>query len=625
MNRTTGVQPRVMLSDITQISYIQSDDRQLWYNNVDNFLNIKPCQVKITDLFKYDSQRQCHISQCGSGKCKTCDILDTSGSFTSSLTRKTYFTQGVDDISCKTCNVVYGIICTLCGLVYVGETKGQLNKRISGHRYQINNDGNQLLYQHFNQPDHSVISMKVTVIEKIYHHTNSPTLSTPFRRQREEYWIKELGTAHPYGCNDNISSIGNLTSPSCSTINVMNLFPSFHRRQRSHGHRHYTPARFNDISFSDLLEFLNKPLGIHHIRTKLFSIPLASLNKIYRHCLESHYSDNSREYRLSSIILDIGNTRLFKSVSSDSPVDISDGRFMKVHFANKGIDAINISNILHHKDVMRKVPPYFKNQSAPKVSYTYTSSIASKIFNYKQSLCNFHFDNGIPQLPTCSCSASPFLYQPAGHVVTGDLNIVENHSLRNLLMKGPKYRENRSFNWKYNFKLVMDSVEEYARGWAKQEGVEADTLSEWIKSIRHLLKRRIYMVSRSMNTDAKSIFSDAKVIKHLTDLHDRFVLVPADKASNNIVFVCKAYFYSCLSKELNIGGDGTSSTYQQTALSKDEILSNHSSVLSSFGISTKSVDSELPSLYWIPKLHKNPYKQRFIAHLTVLQRHSLNY
>ena len=53
---------------------------------------------------------------------------------------------------------------------------------------------------------------------------------------------------------------------------------------------------------------------------------------------------------------------------------------------------------------------------------------------------------------------------------------------------------------KYNFKLIMDSIEEYARSWAKQEDVELDTLSEWVKSVKHLLKRRIYMVSRSVNT-----------------------------------------------------------------------------------------------------------------------------
>ena len=113
-------------------------------------------------------------------------------------------------------NVVYGVECSLCGLIYVGETKGQLRNRMSGHRYEINHGSNQLLYQHFNLPDHSILSFKVRILEKIYHPSNNPSLSTPLRRQREEFWIRELGTAAPYGCNDKIYSVGNLTSLRCS-------------------------------------------------------------------------------------------------------------------------------------------------------------------------------------------------------------------------------------------------------------------------------------------------------------------------------------------------------------------------------------------------------------------------
>ena len=40
---------------------------------------------------------------------------------------------------------------------------------------------------------------------------------------------------------------------------------------------------------------------------------------------------------------------------------------------------------------------------------------------------------------------------------------------------------------------------------------------------------------------------------------------------------------------------------------------NHRSVLTSFGVNTQDENVDLPSLYWIPKLHKDPYKQRFIA------------
>jgi len=55
--------------------------------------------------------------------------------------------------------------------------------------------------------------MRVRIIEKICQTKNNQNLCTPFRRNREEDWIKNLNTAAPYGCNDNISSVGNLKNP----------------------------------------------------------------------------------------------------------------------------------------------------------------------------------------------------------------------------------------------------------------------------------------------------------------------------------------------------------------------------------------------------------------------------
>ena len=46
---------------------------------------------------------------------------------------------------------------------------------------------------------------------------------------------------------------------------------------------------------------------------------------------------------------------------------------------------------------------------------------------------------------------------------------------------------------------------------------------------------------------------------------------------------------------------------------EEEILDNHRSILCSFGISTKDEELDLPSLYWIPKLHESPFKKRYIA------------
>ena len=65
--------------------------------------------------------------------------------------------------------------------------------------------------------------------------------------------------------------------------------------------------------------------------------------------------------------------------------------------------------------------------------------------------------------------------------------------------------------------------------------------------------------------------------------------------------------------ELGIDSSLGNPTYKSITLSKEEITDNHRSVLSSFGVSIKDDDCDLPILYWTSKLHKSPYKQRFIT------------
>jgi hypothetical protein len=82
----------------------------------------------------------------------------------------------------------------------------------------------------------------------------------------------------------------------------------------------------------------------------------------------------------------------------------------------------------------------------------------------------------------CMSDLTLFIHSERVSMLTGDLKIINNTS------KWPKYREPKSINWKHNFKILMDSVEDYARQWAKREKEDIDTLSEWMKSVRSLIQ-----------------------------------------------------------------------------------------------------------------------------------------
>jgi hypothetical protein len=51
-----------------------------------------------------------------------------------------------------------------------------------------------------------------------------------------------------------------------------------------------------------------------------------------------------------------------------------------------------------------------------------------------------------------------------------------------------------------------------------------------------------------------------------------------------------------------------------SVFSKDKIFQNHASILNTLDIPGHVKDGyKLPYVYWIPKLHKRPYKQRYFA------------
>ena len=86
---------------------------------------------------------------------------------------------------------------------------------------------------------------------------------------------------------------------------------------------------------------MQKPLGIHHIRSKLFSLYLSKLPALYNSCLENHVKNpNSNEYKLTAIVLDIAGHRLFKPVGIKKD-EIDKRSFLKLSFEKEDLDTLS--------------------------------------------------------------------------------------------------------------------------------------------------------------------------------------------------------------------------------------------------------------------------------------------
>ena len=90
-----------------------------------------------------------------------------------------------------------------------------------------------------------------------------------------------------------------------------------------------------------------------------------------------------------------------------------------------------------------------------------------------------------------------------------------------------------------------------------------------------------------------------------------YVLVPADKANNTIIVVCKKYYVEVDLNEFSHVGQ--SSTYITCDHSPNHIVRTLISDMKRWNINIPLDMEELPSIYWVPKLHKNPYGNRFTA------------
>ena len=89
-------------------------------------------------------------------------------------------------------------------------------------------------------------------------------------------------------------------------------------------------------------------------------------------------------------------------------------------------------------------------------------------------------------------------------------------------------------------------------------------------------------------------------------LQYKYVFAPADKAANNVIIIWKRHYVEVLKGALN-----STSTYVPAQLTKDQLLVHHINTLTKLYV--KIDKCELPTFYWLPKLHKRPYKSRFIS------------
>ena len=106
----------------------------------------------------------------------------------------------------------------------------------------------------------------------------------------------------------------------------------------------------------------------------------------------------------------------------------------------------------------------------------------------------------------------------------------------------------------------------------------------------------------------------------LKKAHARFVLVPIDKASNNVGVICRKYYVQLLNKELGISFKGEETditgndTYSRFEGQIESLIQLHKDATLRFCSEPLTHENEtIPRLWLTLKCHKNPVKFPFIS------------
>ena len=378
--------------------------------------------------------------------CETCPILERKTKFRSTMTGREYSCVGVNskNISCKIQNYIYLLTCTGCNMQYVGESIIPLHKRMNIHRK--NKTGCEILIDHFSNvcPGQK---FAVQVIQKLdgdgYKNGSRDKKMYQKRLQIEDEWIKCLRTTYPYGLNDKVKgkNKGEPVGISFSKLPRHGARNKMQTRNKTGG----SPCLNIDSFFGDVFSHSIDERA-NFCRKRLEMLSMKNLRKLALEA-ESKLSvcNETTLIRWYEVVVDTFLSKKFKPIEKKKKNRVSKS-YISINFHNKGLDFIKLQSILRNREVSDAFQLGRGEVETPTVVYKLNASIRSKLFNYKETVNAIDTEDGETfgtGIIDCGCSNSTFCDPTHGHIITGDLRIIQNQKLRKLITKGPNFREGK--------------------------------------------------------------------------------------------------------------------------------------------------------------------------------------
>lgn len=524
-------------------------------------------------------------NNCKNKDCLTCNDIEFDNIIKSNSTSYYTSTNLYNYSNCNTKYIVYCLTCKLCGMQYVGETSTTLKCRITSHKSSIKCNKHGYLYDHFRSHNLTIYNKNIFSVNILDDDNDNKCHN--IRTDKELYWIKLLNTGYPFGLNDKIKHFG-LISKNYNKNQTYNPFftlkitpPKKNRGRRTKSKLKENYIKYNPDSWYD---------ACIKLTPKDLLTLIKSLNKKTKHFLYIN---------LKSIC---NHTTPFLNIipfkSYDKTINKKNSCFnniidFKFPYISKEIEKINIKKIIKDNLIInlnKPIPPF-------KINYKYNPNLGNIFYNYN----NFKIKN-----IKCNCNLINFNKDKINidgvdHIVTGDLDCL-NKTFPNIckIMKlGTKFRPT----------LLPDNklISEWSTLLLNQFN-KFDKNFDFESISINIIKQILIKINLNINFDSLPY-------KEIDHIKSKFIITCLDKATNNFAIICPILYFSKLNSEMGIDNNalqGNLTYIPQVNLNKKNIIYKHNDIINLIKL-VNLTNPNIPKIYGIPKMHKNPIKFRFIT------------
>lgn len=488
-------------------------------------------------------------------------------------------------------NVIYRIRCSICHQFYVGETSLHLNIRINNHRSDIKRLKNsESAHFQIHPFDKSFIDILAFV----------PNTVNRVRLETKLMFVHS--SIYPYGMNDRFSNY-NIMDSLHSTC-IFSLFSSY----KSYDYRRKVRSNLRGvnrhiISFSAFFKKIDiSPVNQYDFKIKYFIAIIKTtankfLLKFLHRVLKKDYKFKCA--RIQHLIIDLIKFKLglFSNPVPIPPV-ITGNSYLVLPFS-KFFSSFDFKKIFFSPEIKDSFPSSLKY---PKITYRLDLPFSKRAFNYREFGCSLPVANdSVP----CFCSLpeySKFVNPYFNHIVSGDLDLIQDPCLKSCFSKGTKFRPVFPISKFLYFKNICNAIKSYIIKYSQIYGIPFKAFDQWFvlfkSSCFHYL---------SSSSSSYTPYKFKSIMSALNSLKDKFIISTVDKASNNYSFICKKLYTNILSAELN------SDTFESVSSSPHQLVVKAIKFSSIYSIKVLPSFCKLPFFFAIPKFHKNPVKFRFIT------------